>query len=111
MARIRSIKPAFKKAAIPAAVRRAVAARYGCSPGETVNVTCAYCDFKSDIHWFVGVTGRSNSLGWPSFGHFEMDHIVSEYRGGTTTAENIVLACRGCNRSKGPKHAADWRAK
>lgn len=32
---------------------------------------------------------------------FEIDHIVPLLRGGATTKENLILACRHCNRSKG----------
>jgi hypothetical protein len=31
----------------------------------------------------------------------EVDHVVSLKHGGTTTAENLALACFPCNRSKG----------
>ena len=31
----------------------------------------------------------------------EVDHIVSEKHGGTTTADNLACACTDCNRNKG----------
>lgn len=33
---------------------------------------------------------------------FEVDHIVAEQHGGSTTLSNLAWACFGCNRSKGP---------
>jgi len=32
---------------------------------------------------------------------FEVQHIVAEKHGGTTTADNLALACPYCNRHKG----------
>ena len=32
---------------------------------------------------------------------FEMEHIISEKHGGTTTLDNLALACPRCNRAKG----------
>lgn len=118
MARIRSIKPEFpqlsrdarghfKKATIPAAIRRQIAERHGCKLGETVSAQCHYCRFIGSIQWFAG-SGRKNSRGWVAFGELEMDHIQAEISGGTTSSENIVLACRACNRSKGAKDVRVW---
>lgn len=35
---------------------------------------------------------------------FEIDHVVPEFQGGLTTLDNLVLACRKCNKAKGWKH-------
>jgi hypothetical protein len=32
---------------------------------------------------------------------FEMEHVIAEKHGGTTTADNLALACPYCNRVKG----------
>jgi hypothetical protein len=32
---------------------------------------------------------------------FEMEHIIAEKHGGTTTLDNLALACPYCNRAKG----------
>lgn len=39
---------------------------------------------------------------------FELDHVVPWSRGGQHTADNLVLACRPCNRSKGARTAEEW---
>ena len=39
----------------------------------------------------------------------ECDHVVPVSRGGETTLENLVTACRPCNRSKGAKPLDQWR--
>ena len=101
MARIRTIK---RKSTIPSSVRREIALRHGCKPGESVDVKCAYCDFVGGIYWYAV---RRQKLGWVAFSGLEMDHITPEAEGGKTTTENLVLCCRRCNRSKGSK--TEWR--
>lgn len=49
---------------------------------STFNHRCAYC-------------GKSEKL--------EMDHVIPISKGGATTKENIVPACRSCNSKKGDK--------
>jgi 5-methylcytosine-specific restriction endonuclease McrA len=39
----------------------------------------------------------------------EMDHVVPLACGGAHDVDNVVPACRPCNRSKGGKLVADWR--
>jgi 5-methylcytosine-specific restriction endonuclease McrA len=112
VARIRSIKPRdtrghFIKKAIPAAVRRELAARHGCVPGASVQVKCAYCSFIGGVHWTVQPTDRGP--GWVAFTGLEMDHVTAEINGGDTSAENIVLACQPCNRSKSIKAVSAWK--
>jgi len=40
----------------------------------------------------------------------EVDHILPRSRGGTDHADNLQLLCSGCNRSKGRRTMAEWRA-
>jgi len=40
----------------------------------------------------------------------EVDHILPRSRGGTDHADDLQLLCSGCNRSKGGKTMAEWRA-
>ncbi|MXX52332.1 MAG: hypothetical protein F4Z39_15230, partial [Chloroflexi bacterium] len=40
----------------------------------------------------------------------EVDHILPKSRGGTDHLENLQLLCSYCNRSKGNKTMAEWRA-
>lgn len=40
----------------------------------------------------------------------DVDHILPRSRGGTDHADNLQLLCSGCNRSKGNKTMAEWRA-
>lgn len=39
----------------------------------------------------------------------EPDHVHPVIRGGSNDLENLVTACRPCNRSKGSKTLAEWR--
>ncbi len=38
---------------------------------------------------------------WP----LEFDHVIAQYHGGPTTADNLALACFYCNNFKGPNLA------
>ena len=40
----------------------------------------------------------------------EVDHILPISRGGTDHLDNLQLLCAGCNRSKGGRTMAEWRA-
>ena len=40
----------------------------------------------------------------------DVDHILPRSRGGTDHPDNLQLLCSGCNRSKGSKTMAEWRA-
>ena len=40
----------------------------------------------------------------------EVDHILPRSRGGTDHADNLQMLCSGCNRSKGGRTMAEWRA-
>jgi len=62
---------------VPADLRQAVFERAG---GR-----CEYCLYPEEY----------------SFLSFEVEHIVAEKHGGTTTLDNLALACPYCNRHKG----------
>ena len=85
----------FKKRKVSDASRRAVARRYGGLPHQTVETRCHYCDVTGRIHWITP--------SWVWFEGLEIDHVVPEYHGGEGTPDNLVLACRPCNRRKGTK--------
>ena len=87
----------YKKVAIPLPVRREVAVRYGCPPGGETTAACFYCGKPGGIQWFRRRDGRPSSWVWFEL---ELDHVVAESRGGPTVADNLVLACRSCNRRK-----------
>ena len=38
-----------------------------------------------------------------AFRHFEVDHIISQSRGGTDHLDNLQLLCGHCNRTKGDR--------
>lgn len=79
---IRAIHGTSKqRTAIPLDVKRAVRERDG--------AVCVYCGDKD--------------------GPFDLDHKVPWSRGGKHTKENLVVACRHCNRSKGALTASEWR--
>ncbi|MGW4720892.1 HNH endonuclease [Nocardia sp. NPDC004260] len=84
-----------KKQAIPNAVRREVCRAAGAEIGRTVDVQCAYCDFYGSISW------SEDYRYWPVIDGLELHHVIPEFHGGPTSADNITLACRSCNRSKG----------
>jgi 5-methylcytosine-specific restriction endonuclease McrA len=92
-----------RKLAIPQATRRAVATKYGCAPGKSLNVQCYYCGATGTINWFRLYNGQPSA--WVSFSGLELDHFQAEAEGGDQSPENMVLACMECNRSKGTKDA------
>lgn len=90
----------FKKRAIPAATRRAVALAAGGVPGKTVPAFCSHCGAPGGIYWPSNVR-RKTPGAWVALIDLEFDHVVPEFRGGSNDPENIVLSCRPCNRRKG----------
>jgi 5-methylcytosine-specific restriction endonuclease McrA len=94
-----------RKATIPAAVRRAVYASYGLCEGAEASIRCAYCPAWGEVAWYENRNG-----GWPTSNEMEFDHIIPEQLGGATAPQNFTLACRACNRAKGPRSPAVWRA-
>ena len=40
----------------------------------------------------------------------DVDHMLPRSKGGTDHTDNLQLLCSGCNRSKGGKTMAEWRA-
>ena len=89
----------YKKAAIPSDVRVAIARSYGCLPGEQREAWCVYCNAPGLVWWPFGYSDR---LSWyVTFPVLELDHVIPEFAGGSCEADNIVLACRACNRAKG----------
>lgn len=40
---------------------------------------------------------------------FTVDHVIPVAEGGPTKADNLVVACRPCNSSKGARHPDEWR--
>lgn len=90
------------------------------------NYRCAYCSKKADkiirqlafelnpshersvllneIEYRKAGTCRPRSIfDIDIYVSFEVDHIIPQFRGGETKLDNLVLACRSCNRSKGIK--------
>lgn len=94
-----------RKVAIPLPVRRSIAEKYGCAPGDSVDASCYYCGTPGRVHWHKLHNGRPS--GWVTFPGLELEHLECEREGGKTSSENMVLACRHCNRSKGTKHWID----
>lgn len=95
----------FKKVNIPNSARQGVAAKYGCLPGENKAAECYYCGEKGMITWWRTRKGKPSN--WISFS-LELDHLVAESKDGANHANNIILSCRKCNRSKGTKNAFEW---
>lgn len=53
----------------------------------TVDQACSYC-------------GSPN--------HLVIDHLIPRIKGGPDDADNLILACRSCNSSKGGRDMMDW---
>jgi hypothetical protein len=74
------------------AARIEVARRYGATGPGTWPASCVYCGASGSIIW------RAQSV---SLDGLTLDHWTPRARGGTDTADNLVLACQACNRRKG----------
>jgi 5-methylcytosine-specific restriction endonuclease McrA len=90
------LKKKYKKAIIPIHLRIAVLSRD--------NYICQYCGKKGkpSNHY------KPKAIEIDEFGRiisFEIDHIIPEFKGGKTVLNNLILACRKCNRSKGDRDA------
>ena len=73
---------------------------YKARGGEGKYAICSYCGKRGRFiagkkAWWVIEEGIAP---------FEVDHIIPVSRGGTNDYENLTLACRWCNRSKGAKN-------
>ena len=54
-------------------------------------------------------TGTSSGMCFLWFkGRFETDHLIPRNRGGDESFDNLVLACRSCNTSRGDKGIFEW---
>lgn len=97
------------KRAIPSASRLPAAlAAIGqteMEPNVLYPARCAYCDFVGAVNWDLR---PGQERGWVQFVDLELDHIWPEHLGGTGDPDNIALACRDCNRSKGHKTLSEW---
>jgi 5-methylcytosine-specific restriction endonuclease McrA len=93
----------YKKKNIPYWLKKLVTVRDGC--------TCQICgksglnDIGSGLAYEMVKVGDYDRS-WLAPRRFEYDHIIPESKGGLTTPENIRLACRKCNRSKGASYGA-----
>lgn len=72
--------------------------------GGTMNMRTIFDDEKIKI-----TTGNiCNYCG--SVEKLALDHIFPQKYGGTDNADNLILACRTCNSSKGKKDLMEWMA-
>lgn len=96
-----STRPRTIRKALPLSVRREVAMREGAKPGTSTPANCHVCGAPGSIGWPLTSTGKVGC--WVNLLDLEFDHIVPVAHGGTNDAENIALACRYCNRSRGAR--------
>lgn len=78
-------------------VRREIAIKYGCSPGEKLTVQCYSCHQEGIIYWPKTYSGKPGY--WVAFSGLEISHFTAESKGGDNSTDNIVLCCRRCNRA------------
>ena len=95
----------YKKTAVPLVARRELAKKYGLDGKGQVGAACYWCGADGYIHWVNGY--------WVTFDSLEIDHFIPEIHGGSHHADNLVLACRRCNRQRKDRSAEEfleWRA-
>jgi 5-methylcytosine-specific restriction endonuclease McrA len=91
----------FRKKAIPGWVKKAVVQREGAIPGATTTAHCHYCGCAGEIWWPLTYTGKVGAH--VGLINLEFDHVFPEFHGGATSPDNMVIACRPCNRAKRDK--------
>ena len=99
----------MKKRSIPLKIKSYIALRDNgicqlCGKiGELKPLYFGYMAFEKCPAWYCKDKGAISSI-FPNYIAFEIDHIKPECLGGELQIENLQLACRSCNRSKGKKH-------
>jgi hypothetical protein len=81
-------------------MQRQVAQRRG-AMNRDVNLTAAIRSRDGDHCRYCGITVNWKDRKSPTGGTY--DHVVPISKGGDESLANIVVACRGCNMSKGPR--------
>lgn len=68
----------------------------------TINMKSIFDDekIKLQIGQFCNYCGSNENLA--------LDHIFPKKKGGQDKADNLILACRACNSSKGKKDLMEW---
>lgn len=95
---------------ITQSTKAAVAHRYGLPKDNTQHeYRCAYCANVGVAEWWVYEGSRG--YGWVMLLDLEWDHVIPLSQGGPNTAENLVWACRPCNRAKKNRTPEQWRSK
>lgn len=95
----------YRKLAIPIESRIALAKKYGCLPGQSIEANCYYCGATGIISWY---NRNGRAMRWVHFSELEIDHFVPEKKGGENNHTNLVLACRTCNRKKGHEDSKEF---
>ena len=63
---------------------------------------------KGNRCYYCGIQTNSRDPRHPTYATLE--HIIPKAKGGMTIDDNLVIACLGCNRKKGNKTEAEFRA-
>lgn len=95
----------YKRSRLPNAARRELAQKYGCRPGETIEVACHWCGLIDLLKWPLLFSGKPSC--WPIFYH-TIDHVIPLSRGGTHDVSNLVCACSSCNSSRSARTTEEW---
>ena len=45
---------------------------------------------------------------WTVYGPFQVDHIIPMWEGGDSSDDNLVIACKNCNKLKGVSVDEGW---
>ena len=99
-------KPIVKKDHIPLYVKKEVWIKYR-HPSNALIAQCGTCEIlvrlPQSLAPFYNIVSF-NPNDYKLVGVAEFGHIISEYNGGKVTIDNIILQCKRCNASLGPKN-------
>jgi hypothetical protein len=83
--------PSIEPTAVSVAVRRQIAQRYGATPDQpVVDVRCYYCSTGTGTITVDATRGTVRVAG------LQFRRLIPLAKGGSSDADNLVLACRGC---------------
>lgn len=98
-----------RKQAVPATVRQAVATKYGCKPGTTLECHCHQCGAPGEIIWWRRRDGRPS--GWVSFSGVHISKTIPEFSGMEFEVKSLVLSCKFCSQSGGHESSPELMRK
>lgn len=104
--------PFKRRVATPRPLRNELARRSGCSSVNDgrVDVGCFYCGAPGQVWWEPDRRVDARIIYGQARSTLQVDHVIPVAHGGRHFINNVVWACRPCNRAKGTQSADEFAA-